>query len=51
MGLHVDLACGGANAHDDTLGIFNPLFPEGICFSEPSILGLSSLLAVHPLIA
>ena len=50
VSLRVDLASGDANPHDGTLGTFNPLFPKGIYFSEPSFIGPENLIAVHPVV-
>ena len=50
VSLRVDLASGDANGHDRTLQTFNPLFPKGIYFSEPGLIGPSNLLAVHPVV-
>ena len=50
VSLRVDLASGDANGHDGTLQTFNPLFPKGIYFSEPGLIGPSNLLAVHPVV-
>lgn len=50
LSLRVDVASGDANPHDRTLGTFNPLFPKGIYFSEPSFIGPENLIAVHPVV-
>ena len=50
ISLRVDLASGDANPRDRTLETFNPLFPKGIYFSEPSFLGPENLIAVHPVV-
>ncbi len=50
LSLRVDVASGDGNARDHRLGTFNPLFPKGIYFSEPSFIGPENLIALHPVV-
>ncbi len=50
LSLRLDVASGDADARDRRLQTFNPLFPKGIYFSEPSFLGPSNLIALHPVV-
>ncbi len=50
VSLRFDVTSGDADAHDNHLQTFNPLFPKGIYFSEPSFIGPSNLIALHPVV-
>lgn len=50
LSLRVDVASGDADARDHRLETFNPLFPKGIYFSEPSFIGPENLIAFHPVV-
>lgn len=44
LGLRTDIISGDRNTHDDTLGTFNALYPNGSYFSEASVLAQANLL-------
>ena len=47
--LRVDAASGDGNAHDHTLGTFNPLFPRGAYFAPKLVLaGPINFIDLHP---
>ncbi len=50
VSLRYDMTSGDANPHDGRLETFNPLFPKGIYFSEPGLIGPSNLIALHPVV-
>ena len=48
VGLQVDAASGDRHAGDDTVGTFNPLFPNGYYFSLAGYTGYANLVHVKP---
>jgi hypothetical protein len=48
IGLQFDVASGDSDAGDDTLGTFNPLFPNGFYFSLGGHTGYANLVHIKP---
>jgi Alginate export len=51
LGFQFDAASGDSNPHDNTLGTFNPLFPNGYYFTLAGYTGYTNLIHVKPSIA
>jgi hypothetical protein len=50
VSLRYDMTRGDGNLRDGRLETFTPLFPKGIYFSEPGLIGPSDLIALHPVV-
>jgi hypothetical protein len=51
LGFQFDAASGDSNPHDNVLGTFNPLFPNGYYFTLAGYTGYTNLIHVKPSIA
>ena len=48
FGLKANIVSGDTDPHDNKLGTFNALFPNGSYFGEIALLGPANLINVHP---